>query len=65
MVKNVLQEIGGLGIYALISLLLFFAVFTGALVWTALQRRAFCARMGALPLEDDSAPAATKGDAKL
>lgn len=53
MVKNVLQEIGGIGIYALISLLLFFAVFTGALLWAAIQRKSVCARMSALPLEKD------------
>jgi hypothetical protein len=54
MIKNVLQEIGGLGIYALTSLLLFFAVFTGALVWTFLQRASVCEKMRALPLENDS-----------
>ena len=54
MIKNVLQEIGGLGIYALISLLLFFIVFTGALIWTFMQRAALCRRMESLPLEEDS-----------
>jgi hypothetical protein len=56
MVKNVLQQIGGLGIYALTSLLLFFAVFTGAIIWTFIQRASFCAKMGALPLEDEQPP---------
>ena len=56
MIKNVLQEIGGLGISALTSLLLFFVVFTGAIVWTFLQRASLCAKMEALPLEDESAP---------
>ena len=60
MIKNVLQEIGGIGIYALVSLLTFFAVFTGALIWAALQRKSVCVRMSALPLEDDSQPQ-TKG----
>jgi hypothetical protein len=54
MVKNVIQEIGGLGVYALTSLLLFFAVFTGALIWTFLQRASLCRKMGALPLEEES-----------
>lgn len=53
MVKNVLQEMGGLGVYALTSLLLFVAVFTGALVWTFMQRKSVCARMESLPLEED------------
>lgn len=54
MIKNVLQEIGGLGIYALTSLLLFFTVFTGALIWTFLQRPSVCEKMRALPLENDT-----------
>lgn len=54
MIKNVLQEIGGVGIYALTSLLLFFVVFTGALIWTFIQRAALCRKMESLPLEDDS-----------
>jgi hypothetical protein len=54
MIKNVIQEVGGLGIYALTSLLLFFAVFTGALLWTFLQRESLCEKMRALPLEDES-----------
>jgi len=53
MIKNVLQEIGGLGIYALTSLLLFFTVFTGAVVWTFLQRASVCEKMRALPLEKE------------
>ena len=54
MIKNVLQEIGGLGVYALTSLLLFFTVFTGALIWTFLQRASVCRKMESLPLEEDS-----------
>lgn len=54
MVKNVIQEIGGLGLYALSSLLLFFAVFTGSLIWAFAQRRSVCEKMRALPLEDET-----------
>lgn len=53
MIKNILQDIGGIGIYGIISLCLFFSVFLGALIWTFIQRAAFCARMSALPLEDE------------
>ena len=56
MIKNVLQEVGGLGIYALVSLLLFFTVFTGALVFTFIQRASLCRKMESLPLEDEPAP---------
>ena len=53
MIKNILQDIGGIGLYGVVSLCLFFSVFTGALVWAAIQRATFCKRMGALPLEEE------------
>jgi hypothetical protein len=53
MIKNVLQEVGGIGIYALASLLLFFTVFTGALVFTFVQRASLCRKMESLPLEEE------------
>lgn len=56
MIKHVLQEVGGLGIYALVSLLLFVAVFTGALVFTFIQRASLCRKMESLPLEDEPNP---------
>jgi hypothetical protein len=56
MIKNVLQEVGGLGVYALTSLLLFVTVFTGALVFTFIQRASLCRKMESLPLEDETAP---------
>jgi hypothetical protein len=56
MIKNVLQEIGGIGLYGVISICLFFTVFTGAFVWACLQRKPFLSAMSALPLQDDSTP---------
>jgi len=56
MIKNVLHEVGGLGIYALVSLLLFVAVFTGALVFTFIQRASLCRKMESLPLEEEPNP---------
>ena len=53
MIKNILQDIGGIGLYGIVSLCLFFSVFTGALLWAAIQRAQFCKRMSALPLEDE------------
>lgn len=53
MIKNILQDIGGIGLYGVISLCLFFAVFSGALLWAFFQRAALCKQMGALPLEDE------------
>lgn len=53
MIKNILQDIGGIGLYGVISLCLFFSVFSSALIYTLLQRSSVCARMSALPLQDE------------
>lgn len=52
MIKNVLSDIGGIGLYGVISICLFFAVFTGALFLTARMKRAFAEKMSLLPLDD-------------
>jgi len=61
MIKDVLREIGGVGLYGVVSVLLFFSVFAGALVWTLLQRRSLCDSMGSLPLRNDGNDPALKG----
>lgn len=58
MVQNVLRQIGGVGIYGVFSVVLFFAVFTIAVVWTFMHRRPFLQHMSALPLEEEG----VKGD---
>jgi hypothetical protein len=63
MIKNVLSELGGVGLYGVISVVLFFVVFTGALVWTFAQRKSLMDTMGALPLADDQT-SATEGDSR-
>jgi hypothetical protein len=65
MIKNVLQEVGGIGVYALISLLLFFAVFTGALIFTFIQRASLCRKMESLPLEDERSSETRKEQTNL
>ena len=57
MIKNVVQDIGGVGLYGIISLVLFFTVFTGALLWACLHGRRFCTVMSTLPFQDG-----TKGE---
>ena len=61
MIKNVLTEIGGVGIYGVISICLFFAVFTGSLIFAFLHRKPFLQSMSALPLEEDAVVAPEKG----
>jgi hypothetical protein len=60
MIQNVIREMGGIAAFGIISVCLFFAVFTGAAIYAFVQRKAFCDRMCALPLEDGSGE--TKGD---
>ncbi len=57
MIKNVLTDIGGVGLYGVISICLFFAVFIGALFLTVRMKKAFADRMSALPLDDGENPA--------
>lgn len=64
MIKNVLNDIGGIGIYGVISICLFFAVFTGALVWSLLLKKADLDSRSALPLEDGSVAPAAKGNSR-
>ncbi len=52
MIKNVLTHIGGVEVYGIISICLFFAVFTGALLWAWRLKKPFCNEMSALPLND-------------
>jgi hypothetical protein len=61
MIKNVLNDIGGIGLYGVISICLFFAVFTGAILRACFMKRSEADAFGALPLNDGT-PATQKGD---
>jgi cbb3-type cytochrome oxidase subunit 3 len=54
MIRNVLEHIGGIERYGIISILLFFACFVGTLVWAFRLKKPFLNRMAAKPLEPDS-----------
>jgi hypothetical protein len=54
MIQNVIRDMGGIAAYGVISICLFFAVFAGAALYAFFQRKAFCERMRALPLDDGS-----------
>jgi hypothetical protein len=56
MIQNVLSGIGGVGIYGVISICLFFAVFVGVLVWTFGLNKDYLNAMRDLPLEGSAAP---------
>lgn len=60
MIQNVMRGLGDIATYGIISVCLFFVVFTGAMVWALAQRKSLCEKMRALPLEDGSVE--PKGD---
>jgi hypothetical protein len=56
MIENVLSRIGGVGMYGVISICLFFAVFVGVLVWIAGLKKSYLEKMRELPLDGTSGP---------
>lgn len=62
MIKNVLSDIGGVGVYGVISITLFFAVFVGMLVWAFSMKKSFAQKMSAFPLNDGEKKSEVKGN---
>ena len=53
MIQNVLRALGGVEIYGVLSICLFFATFSGAVIWAMAQSKRNCSAASALPLERD------------
>ena len=53
MIQNVLQHLGGVENYGVVSICLFFACFLAILAWAFRLKRPFLNSMAALPLEND------------
>jgi hypothetical protein len=64
MIKNVLSDIGGIGIYGVISICLFVAVFIGAFIWSMLLKKSELDSRSMLPLEDGSLSPTPKGNSR-
>ena len=56
MIENVLHKMGGIGMFGIISICIFFAFFTGMLLWAACLKRNYLNQMRELPLEPEPAP---------
>jgi hypothetical protein len=54
MIKNVLTHIGGVGVYGVISILIFVTVFVAVAIWMLCLKKSYYTAMQALPLEDDA-----------
>lgn len=50
MIQNVLQHIGGVGAYGIISICLFFGMFIGILIWAGRLKKPYLNEMSDLPL---------------
>jgi len=51
MIENVLHDLGGVGIFGIVSICLFFTFFSGMLVWAARLKKSYLNTMGGLPLD--------------
>jgi hypothetical protein len=56
MIENVLHRIGGVGMFGIISICIFFAFFSAMLVWAFRLKKSYITAMRELPLESESAP---------
>ena len=52
MIRNVLQTIGGIEVYPIISLLMFFGLFATVLIWFFRVDISHVKAMASIPLED-------------
>ncbi len=59
MIQNVLREIGGVANYGVISICLFFVVFTTAMIWSLCLKKPFLQSMSSLPLENSDETSAS------
>ncbi|MBL9167730.1 MAG: hypothetical protein JNN07_08315 [Verrucomicrobiales bacterium] len=64
MIQNVLRDIGGIAGYGVISICLFFLVFSSALIWAFSLKKSLLKSMEILPLEGNAAESdnVRKGD---
>ena len=63
MIRDALSHLGGVGVYGVISICLFFTVFLGLLIWAFRLKQPWLNAMSRLPLEpddDDSTTEATR-----
>ncbi|MHB8521471.1 MAG: hypothetical protein ACYDH9_12040 [Limisphaerales bacterium] len=62
MIQNVIRNLGGSETFGIISVCLFFLVFSGALIWALGLKKAFLETMESLPLRDENPAPIEKGE---
>ena len=56
MYKEVLDKIDGIGLYGVVSIVIFFVFFSGMLVWSLALKKNYLNKMGSLPLDGGESP---------
>ena len=56
MYKDVLEKIDGIGLYGVVSILIFFVFFSGMLTWSLALKKNYLNKMGSLPLDGGENP---------
>lgn len=59
--KEVLRAIEGIGLYPVISLIVFFLFFTSVFLWVLRIRKVDAKKMAAMPLDDGDTPTPLQG----
>lgn len=54
MIENIMHDMGGIGMYGIISIGIFFGFFAGMLIWTACLKKPYVNTMRTLPLEPET-----------
>jgi hypothetical protein len=62
MYRQILESIDGIGIYPVISLVIFFAFFTAMIIWLFRADNNYLRRMGNLPLDQSETNKNFTGD---
>lgn len=60
MIKNVLCDIDGIGLYGVISICIFFSFFTGMLLWAFCQKKTHLQHMAEVPLNSGEKDSTSK-----
>jgi hypothetical protein len=60
MIRDALSHLGGVGVYGVISICLFFAVFLSLMIWAFRLRKPWLNAMSQLPLEPDDDESTTE-----
>ena len=60
MEEKIIGSMDGVGIYGVISICIFFAFFTGMLLWAFTKKKTYLDKMGSLPLDGGEKPSTDK-----